>query len=133
EVHVDRAGAHVEPGPLRAKRHGDPLVRLNAQRDDVRIDLFLRRARKQGLRRRLEVHRYLGQVARETLAGADIKRHAGPTPVRDAKLDGRIRFSNRVVVDVWFFTIARNFFVVDLAWSILPSHRALGDLFRGQA
>src|SRR5580704_16669516 len=84
-IHGERA--HLVARPLGIEGDSDSLVGLNAQGDDIRPKLLVRRARKESLRRAFEVHANFGELACQTLAGANVERHAGPAPVIDIRLD----------------------------------------------
>ena len=87
------AGMHLRAGTLRTESHTDALVGLDAQRDDVGLDLLVGRAREQRLRRSFEMDRNFRQGAGQPFTGSQVKGHARPTPVLDAKLDRHVGFS----------------------------------------
>ena len=96
KIRIHRKGAHLIARPLHVERNVDPIVRLDAQRNDVRPQLFVRSAGEERLRRTLQVNANFRYPARHALAGADEKRHARPAPVIHVEFDRGVCFGERI-------------------------------------
>ena len=79
-----------ELGHLGREAQQDPLVGLDAQREQVRLGRRGALA-EEHQRRQLELDRDLGGAAGEALAGAQVERHVGPAPVLDLEPSARRR------------------------------------------
>src|ERR1700688_3728345 len=131
KVRIHCEGAHLIAGPLGIEGDTDPLVGLNAQGDDIRPKLLVRRARKERLWRALEVHTNFGELASQTLTSPNVERYTGPAPVIDIKLDGRVRFGCGVGVYVRLLAVTRDFLATDLTWTVLPADSSFRHLVHG--
>src|SRR6202042_385141 len=106
---------HLSAGPLDVESDADSIVRLDAQRDHVRPQLFLGRGGEERLRRVFEVNANLGDLARQPFAGANKERHARPAPVVHIKLDGDIRLGGGAALYARLLAIAGDVFAAALA------------------
>src|SRR4029077_16435332 len=84
EVGLNRHRPHLRSRSLRVERDRDSLIWLNANGDDIRINCR-RRAGKQCLWCRFEVHADLCQISCKTLPSPDVERDSSPTPVLNLK------------------------------------------------
>src|SRR5215813_14983509 len=106
---------------LGPKFHSDAFIGLNAKGDHIGIHFFVRSARKQRLRRALEVNRNFGQTSSESLAGTDKERYAGPTPIIDIELHGRVGFGRGIWAHAGLLAVTRYCLAVHLAGTILST------------
>ncbi len=66
----------------------------------------------------------------ETLAGADIKRDAGPAPVVDQELAGDKSLGLGCGADVGLFPVAGHLLVTQFSRRVLPANHGLGHHFQ---
>src|SRR5262249_47403520 len=92
KVHFDAVDLDLGARALGAETQRQPLIRLDAQRQDVRGQSLDRGVAKEGVGRLTKLHRDLGVAGGEILAGAEIEGYAGPAPVVDAELERDIGF-----------------------------------------
>src|SRR5579885_515329 len=95
KVHIDRANLHLRAWNLRPKFQRDALVRLDAQRQDIRLNLSMSVALlKEHQRRLLELDGDLCHAFGQMFAGAQIERNACPAPAIDRDFQGHIGFGD---------------------------------------
>src|SRR5260370_30667629 len=121
EVGLNRHRTLLRSWSLRVECARDSLVGLNANCDDIRSNQR-RRAGKQCLWRRLEVHVDLCQMSCKTLPSPDVERNSSPTRVLDLKPYCCVGFGCGVGIHSRLLPIARYLLSIKHAGTILPSN-----------
>ncbi len=98
-----------------------PFVRLQANGQLV-LRQLLPGFFKQVHFRVFEVDHHFRTLGRQTLAGAQVERHARPAPVVDIDADRNESFRIAGFVGALFFQVARHFFALHKAGSVLAAH-----------
>src|SRR5262245_15439982 len=97
EVHVDRPHFYDRPRYLRTEMQRNSFVRLDMDLDPVRPKTFYRSFAKQDERRLLELNNNARPMLSHPLAGTEIERNIGPSPIVNVKLQRGIGFGTRLL------------------------------------
>ena len=73
------------------------------------------------------MNRNLGGLLRQSLAHADVKRHAAPTPSVNEKPNGDVSLGIGRWADAVFFTIAWNLNSINMPGRVLGANDVLSD------
>src|SRR5581483_3406693 len=118
------------PRYLGAEAQRDALVRLDADREDVRLQrgaVELCRAEEQ-MRHAPELDSKLGHALRQALAGTQKERYAGPAPVLHLQPQGHVRLGQRGRSHAWLLAIARHRPLAGDPRAVLAAHSLLEHL-----
>jgi len=108
---------------------GNPFVRLQAN-DQFVADLQALLGGEDVVRRFLEMDDDLRQLLRHALAGAQIERHPGPTPVTNIGPQCDERFGIALGVGILFFQVTRHRFTGAVAGDVLATYNLSGQAIR---
>jgi len=95
---------------------------LDLQSENIGSQDVDRRVAEQRKRRLLELNGDLGRPPSQSLAGAQIKGDAGPTPIVDRELHRNISLGIAVRGHPWLLPIRGHGVTVDNSGTILPAH-----------
>ena len=125
EVHFDPVDLDIGAGPLGAEAERQPLVRLDAEHQDIWGQSLDRGIAKKCIGRLTKLHRNFRGSGGKVLAGAQIERHTGPAPIIDAELERDIGFRCRIRRDVGLAPVIANVFAEHNTCPVLATHGIL--------
>src|SRR5688500_15010632 len=125
EVHRHRPDVEPEPGHFGAEPQHDPLVGLDADRQQVRIGVRGCLA-EEPVRDLAELDRDLRRALWQALAGPHIERDARPAPVVDRQAGRDVRLRLGRWIDVLLLPVARHLRGGDPARAVLPADDIAG-------
>src|SRR5208337_675343 len=119
--HVHRKYLVLRIGVFHAKPEGNLFMRLDGQNQDIRLQDIACSA-EEFHRKMFKLQAYLGYSSGQALAGAEIKRHAGPPEIVYIEFSRKKSRGVRSSVNLILGTVARDLAAVQCPPAILPSH-----------
>ena len=129
EIHVHEAEFHHGAGNFCTETERNTLLGLNVNDQAVGLQVSNAGISKEHERGAAELDDDLRHAPREALAGAKIKRHAGPAPVIDEQFQGDESFCVRIGSDVRFAAVVGDGLTVDRAAAVLSAHHVSKHFF----
>ena len=128
KVHLDRIDVDAGAGHFRADAEREPLIRLNPDRKDVRIQRAGPIGVEQNGRDLFEMDGDLARPFRQSLSCAEKEGNAGPPPVVDGNLDRNVRLGPRLGGHAGFLAIPGHGFAHVEPGDVLRANDAAVDL-----
>ncbi len=123
EVHHHRRHLHARAGNLRVEAHGDPLVRLHVDDQQVRHQRRRAHPAEDLERRTMELDGDLGGALRQSLPRPEVEGHAGPAPVVEAQPEGHVSLRCGLCPDAGFAPVPRHLTTLHPSGPVLRPHR----------
>src|ERR1700730_13103572 len=129
EIHVYKAKLHYGPRNFGAEAKRDALVRLDVNDQTICFKITHAGVAKEDKGGAPELDHDFSYTARKALAGPQIKRNAGPTPIIDLQFQGHECFGVRIARHVRLAAIADDALAIDGALAILTANHAGKNFF----
>ena len=114
------------PGCFDRNLQRDALLRLDAQDQQIGRGISSPSSSEHGMRSGVELDRDFGHALGQLLAGADVKRHAGPAPVVDEESRGGVGIGLRVGIDAGLLPESGHVLAADARRPVLPGDGVAG-------
>src|SRR5437879_11006535 len=132
KIHVYQAELHDCAGHFCAEAERDTFIGLDVNDQPIGFEIFHGGVAEEYEWRATELNDDFCGALPQPLAGAEIKRDAGPAPVVDLQLHGDEGFRVGLGRNVRLAAIADDGYTVDDAWPVLSAHHAGEHIFRAE-
>src|SRR3984893_9589780 len=130
ELHIHHAELHDGARNFGTEAEGNTFIGLNVNDQAIGFQIADRGVAEKDERRAAKLNPAFGVALRKALAGAQVKRNTGPTPIVNLQFQSDKRFGVRITSDVRFTAISDHSLGTDGAWAVLATNHTGEDFFR---